>query len=81
MSVRTKDDIMAQIGDALDVLEEMDHSSVKAILSAVSQARGILRQMHVELAKGEAERAKQRRRKAKARTLSTGAMVPLWEDQ
>lgn len=78
MSVRTKDDIAAQVGDALDILEEADLRDLRSVLGAVPEAVRILRRLHEELAVGRVEREKSRRRKDKARRLSTGAMVPLW---
>lgn len=78
MSVRTKDDIAETVGNALDLLEEADLRDLKSVLGAVPAAVKVLRALHEELAVGRVEREKSRRRKAKARKLSTGAEVPLW---
>lgn len=78
VSVRTKDDIAETVGNALDLLEEADLRDLRSVLGAVPEAVKVLRALHEELAVGRVEREKSRRRKAKARRLSTGAEVPLW---
>ena len=80
MSVRTKDDILDTVGEALDLLEEADLRDLKSVLGAVPAAVKALRALHEELAVGRLEREKNRRRKARAKERFTGDMDSLFEE-
>lgn len=81
MSVRTKDDIMAQVGDALDILEETDWTNVKEVLRNMPRAMAVLRVLNEELAVGRLEREKSRRRKTRAASMRVEGQQTLWGDQ
>lgn len=81
MSVRTKDDIAEQVGDALDILEETDWTNVRDVLSNMPKLGGILRVLHEELMVGRVEREKSRRNKAKRAAMRVQGQQTLWGDE